>query len=102
MKRTVLLAVLALSAGGCATHTAKSGPSVADTIAAAQQAVDSAHQAHVDLWLKTAAYVKEAKQLQAAGKSEEAMKLAQKALDEVHMAEQQAQADASAGPSYLP
>jgi len=101
MKKTALLAVLALTAGGCATHFGHRSPSAADTIAAAEQAVANAHKDHVDLWIYTESYIKQAKQLNSEGKTAEAKKLASKALNEVHLAEQQAQGDAGAGPSYL-
>ncbi len=102
MKRMVLLATLALAIGGCATHTARKEASVADTIAAAQQAVAHAHKEHVDLWINTAKYVKMAEKLNSEGKSAKAMKLAQTALQQVKLAEQQAKAGADVKPSYLP
>ncbi len=101
MKKTVLLATLALATGGCATHVAPKASSVADTIAAAQQAVARAHKEHVGLWINTAKYVKKAEKLNSEGKSAKAMKLAQTALEQVQLAEQQAKANANAGPSYV-
>ena len=102
MKRMVLLATLALATGGCATHIARKEASVADTIAAAQQAVAHAHKEHVALWINTAKYVKMAEKLNSEGKSAKAMKLAQTALQQVKRAEQQAKAGADVKPSYLP
>ncbi len=101
MKKTALLAVLTLAVGGCATHVAQSGQTVDQTIAAAEQAVSSAHKTHVDLWITTAKYVEEAKKLNSEGKADEARNLANKALEEVRLAEQQAQNNFNAGPSYL-
>ncbi len=100
MKKTVLLVSLALAAGGCATHTTPKEPSVADTIAAAKQAVAQAHQEHVDLWINTAKYVKKAEKLNAEGKSAQARKLAETALEQVKLAEAQAQSQIDAKPVY--
>lgn len=100
MKKTVLLVSLALAAGGCATHVAPKGPSVADTIAAAKQAVARAHKEHVDLWVNTAKYVKKAEKLNREGKSAKALKLAQTALEQVKLAEEQAQSQIDAKPVY--
>ncbi len=102
MKKTVLLATLALATGGCATHIAPKGTSVADKIAAAQQAVAHAHKEHVDLWVNTAKYVKMAEKLNSEGKSAKAGKLAQTALQQVELAEQQAKANGDAMPDYQP
>ncbi len=100
MKKTALLAILTLAVGGCATHMAQRHPTAAQTIAAAENAVDSAHKAHVDLWINTTKYIEEAKELNSAGKTTDAMNLANKALAEVRLAEQQAQNNFNAGPSY--
>ncbi|MHB8454647.1 MAG: hypothetical protein ACYDDO_08075 [Acidiferrobacterales bacterium] len=101
MKKTALLAVLTVAVSGCATHLAQRHPTAAQTIAAAEKAVDSAHKAHVDLWINTTKYIAKAKELNSEGKAAEAMKLANKALEEVRLAEQQAQNNFNAGPSYL-
>ncbi|MHB8348123.1 MAG: SoxXA-binding protein [Acidiferrobacterales bacterium] len=102
MKKTVLLATLALATGGCATHVAPKGTSVADTIAAAHQAVAGANKEHVDLWVSTAKDVKMAEKLNSEGKSAKAGKLAQTALRQVDLAEQQAKTNADAMPYYRP
>lgn len=54
----------------------------------------------VGLWRDTEKYLKDAKEAQAAGKSDEAMKLARKALREAQLAQTQAAVEANAAPVY--
>ncbi len=100
MKNAALLATLGLAIAGCATHGAMRSQSTADTITSAQQAVARAQKEHLDLWISTAKYVKEAEKLNRAGKSARARKLAQTAIEQVDLAEAQAKSQAGAGPYY--
>jgi len=54
----------------------------------------------VGLWRDTEKFLSDAKDARAAGKFDEALKLAKKALREAQLAQAQAAAEANAGPSY--
>lgn len=54
----------------------------------------------VGIWRDTEKYLKEAQEARAAGKIDEAMKLAKKALREAQLAQAQAAAEANAAPVY--
>jgi hypothetical protein len=54
----------------------------------------------VGIWRDTEKFLKEAKEAKAAGKTDDAMKLAKKALKEAQLAQKQAAAEANAGPYY--
>ena len=97
MKKIILLtAFLALTLGGCAEMDTKpaaaSNPALDEAIASAEKEIAAAKKAGV--WLHTEKFLEEAKTAKAAGKTDDALKLAKKALKQAQLAQKQAQADA--------
>ncbi len=89
-----ILALLALAAlAGCA------GMSATDAIANAEAEINVTEGLGM-LWTTTENALAEAKKAQAAGEEKKAVKLAQKAAHEARLAQQQAQANATAAPYY--
>jgi hypothetical protein len=86
-----LLAIVALT--GCA------GVSVTDAIANAEAEIKAAQNKDM-LWSNTENLLAQAKTAQAAGDNKKAVELAQKAAQEAKLAQQQAQANATAQPYY--
>lgn len=98
MYKTIMLtASLALALGGCAemdtkpASAASSNPALAETIASAEKEIAAAKKGSI--WRDTEKFLEEAKKAQAAGKDDEAMKLAKKALKQAQLAQKQAQAE---------
>jgi hypothetical protein len=111
MNKTILLtACLTLTLGGCATDskpTASAKPATAtvaasseldQTIANAEKEIAAAKK--VGIWRDTEKFLEDAKKEKAAGKNDEALKLAKKALKQAQLAQQQAAAQTSAKPAY--
>lgn len=114
MKQTLWLATaLALTVGACAQVPPQAqkpaAPAAATVstaeldavIASAEQEIAAAKKVD-NLWRDTEKFLKDAKELKAAGKNDEAMKLARKALKEAQLAQKQAAAEVNAGPSFPP
>ena len=104
MKKTILLtACLALTLGGCAEMETKpaaatkpvavASPELDKTIADAEQAIAAAKK--VGIWLDTEKFLADAKQAKASGKTDDALKLAKKALKQAQLAEKQAMTEAA-------
>ena len=98
MKKTIILASLALSLGACAMT--EEGPGADEMIAAAEQEIAAAKAAKVDMWVNTDSLLAEAKEKQKAGDSAAAIKSAKKAIMEAKLAQKQTQDNAKAGPIY--
>ena len=104
MKKTILLtACLALTLGGCADMDTKpaaaaSTPALDEAIASAEKEIAVAKKG--SMWRDTEKFLDEAKKARDAGKSDDAMKLAKKALKQAQLAQKQAQAGADAKPYY--
>ena len=88
---------------------AKPAPATAAATPAANSELDAvianatdeiAKAKKVGLWRDTEKFLSDAKDARAAGKFDEALKLAKKALREAQLAQAQAAAEANAGPSY--
>lgn len=101
MNKTILMAALAISLGGCAS--AQESARLSETVVAAEQEVAAAKKANASLWMNTEKLLKEAKGDQdlAFGDKAAAMKKASAALTEAKLAQKQAQENAKAKPSYL-
>jgi len=100
MKKTILLtACLVFALSGCAEMETKSAasPELDKAIADAEQAITDAKGG---LWRDTEKHLKAAKEAKAAGKGDEAMKMAKKALKEAQLAKKQSMAEADAKPSF--
>ena len=110
MNKTILLtACLALTLGGCAEMDTKpadaksaavASPELDKTIADAEQAIAAAKKG--GLWRDTEKFLDEAKKAKAEGKTDDAMKLAKKALKQAQLAQQQAMAEAANGKPNFP
>ena len=111
LKSTILLtACLALTLGGCAEMETKPvaaakpatmvSPELDKTIADAEQAIDAARKG--GLWRDTEKFLDEAKKARAEGKTDDAMKLAKKALKQAQLALKQSTAEAANGKPYFP
>ncbi len=103
MNKTILLtACLALTLGGCAEMdtkpTAAASSPLDETIASAEKEIAAAKKG--SMWRDTEKFLTEAKEAKAAGKNDEAMKLAKKALKEAQLAQKQTQAEAGAKAYY--
>jgi hypothetical protein len=104
MKKIILLtACLVLTLGGCAemdTIPAAAAPISAldEAIASAEKEIAAAKKA--GLWLHTEKFLEDAKAAKAEGKTDDALKLAKKAIKQAQLAQKQAQADANAKPYY--
>ena len=103
MKKIILLtACLALTLGGCADMDTKpaaaSNPALDEAIASAEKEIAAAKKA--GLWLHTEKFLEDSKAAKAAGKDDEALKLAKRALKQAQLSQKQAQADADAKPYY--
>jgi hypothetical protein len=112
MKKTILLtACLALTLGGCATESEKpsqsakpaaaaatASPELDQTIASAEKEIAAAKK--VGIWRDTEKFLEEAKKDKAAGKNDEALKLAKKALKQAQLAQQQAASQANVKAVY--
>ena len=105
MYKTILLtASLALALGGCAemdtkpTSAASSNPALDETIASAEKEIAAAKKGGI--WRDTEKFLDEAKKAKAEGKTDDAMKLAKKALKQAQLAQKQAQAET--GKPYFP
>lgn len=107
MKKSIwLVAGLSLILGGCAEMDTKSDapkaavmdPALDKAIADAEKEIAAAKK--VGIWRDTEKHLKAAKEAKAAGKGEEAMKMAKKALKEAQLAQKQAAAEANAKPHY--
>lgn len=103
MKKIILLsACLVLTLGGCADMDTKpaaaSNPAVDEAIASAEKEIAAAKKAGI--WLHTEKFLAEAKTAKAAGKEDDALKLAKKALKQAQLAQKQAQAGANPKPHY--
>lgn len=103
MKKIILLtACLALTLGGCAEMDTKpaaaSNTALDEAIASAEKEIAAAKK--VGLWLHTEKFLDDAKAAKTAGKDDEALKLAKKALKQAQLAQKQAQADTDAKPYY--
>ena len=99
MKKTILLATLALTLGACAATEEKS-PAADEMIAAAEQEISAAKKAGADMWVNTENLLADAKEQQKAGDNAAANKSAKKALHEAKLALKQTQDNAKAGPHY--
>jgi hypothetical protein len=112
MQKSLWLAAgLALTLGACAempsqTPAAKpAAPAAANSveldtvIANAEKEIAAAKKAN-NLWRDTEKFLKEAKELKAAGNTDEALKKAKKALKEAQLAQKQAEVEANAKPSF--
>jgi hypothetical protein len=99
MKKTILLATLALTLGACAA-TEEKGPAADEMIAAAEQEIATAKKAGAELWVNTESLLADAKEQQKAGDNAAAGKSAKKALHEAKLALKQTQDNAKAGPRY--
>lgn len=100
MKKAVFLAVLSLTAAGCASTGGSAAPSAADDefkklVAQAENEIKLANQTGF-LWSKTEGFLKDAKDAMAKGDSETAMKKVKTAIKEAQLAQQQAKDQASA------
>ena len=100
MNKTILIAALAISLGGCAS--AQESARLGETIATAEQEIAAAKKANANLWIDTEKLVKEAKGDQdlAFGDKTAATKKANKAMTEAKLAQKQAQDNAKARPFY--
>jgi hypothetical protein len=101
MKKTVLMAALAVSLVGCAS--VQDSNALNEMITAADQEIAMAKKANVNLWDSTVDILKEAKAAQEVALSDkaDALKKAKKALMEAKLAQKQAQDNANAAPYYL-
>jgi len=106
MKKLIwLVAGLSLILGACAEMDTKSDapaavadPALDKAIADAKAEIAAAKK--VGIWNNTEKFLKAAEEAKAAGKGEEAMKNAKKALKEAQLAQAQAAAEANAKPHY--
>lgn len=100
MNKTILMAALAISLGGCAA--AQESARLGETVTTAEQEIAAAKKANVNLWSDTADMLKEAKDNQdlAFGDKSAAMKKATRVLTEAKLAQKQAQENAKAKPFY--
>jgi hypothetical protein len=111
MKRTILLtACLALTLGGCASTDSKpaaapakpaaaaASPELDQTIASAEKEIAAAKK--VGIWRDTEKFLEDAKAAKAAGKNDDALKLAKKALKQAQLAQQQAASQVGAKPVF--
>ena len=100
MNKTILMAALAISLGGCAS--AQESARLSATVAAAEQEIAAAKKADANLWSETADILKEAKDGAdlAFGDKATAMKKASRAQTEAKLAQKQAQDNALAKPFY--
>ncbi len=96
-KSIVVYGMLALTLS--APLYAQANKELDDTIAQAETGITAAKKMN-NLWRDTEKFLEESKKLKAAGKMDEAIKLAKKALSEATHAQKQAQDQASAKPSY--
>jgi hypothetical protein len=96
MKRTLLLAVVALTFVGCAAI--QEARELDDTIAAAQKEIAAAAKAG-HLWSNTEDLLKDAQKLKE-DEPTKALKLAKQALAQAKLAQQQAADNANAKPHY--
>jgi len=98
-KRFWLIAAIALTLAACAEAPTSSGgaaasnPELDATIANAEKEIAAAKK--VGLWRDTEKHLKAAQDARAAGKTDEAMKMAKKALKEAVLAQKQAAAEAN-------
>lgn len=113
MKKFIWLgAGLALTLAGCAemqtapatpaktaAAPAPSGSALDDTIANAEKEIAAAAKMN-GVWKNTEDFLQEAKKLRAEGKTDAALKMAQKALKEAQLAQKQARAEADAKPHF--
>jgi hypothetical protein len=113
MKKTILLtACLTLTLGGCATDskpapataakpaaaTVAASPELDQTIANAEKEIAAAKK--VGIWRDTETFLEDAKKAKAAGKNDDALKLAKKALKQAQLAQQQAASQANVKAVY--
>ena len=100
MNKTILMAALAISLGGCAS--AQESARLSETIATAEQEIAAAKKANANLWSDTADMLKEAKDSQdlAFGDKPATIKKASRARAEAKLAQKQAQDNALAKPFY--
>ena len=94
MKKVLLVVAATVITAGCAT-----GPSYDELAAQAKSEIKIAKSMDF-LWRDTEKSLKAAEKANAEGDSVKAKKLAQKALDQAKMAQQQAQDNAGAKPYY--
>lgn len=106
MNKTILLtACLALTLGGCAEMDTKPADAKAAPASPLDEAIASAEKEIAlakkgSMWRDTEKFLTEAKEAKAAGKNDDAMKLAKKALKQAQLAQKQAQAET--GNPYYP
>lgn len=100
MNKTILMAALAISLGGCAA--AQESARLSAAMAAADQEIAAAKKANVQLWSETTEMMGEAKKDEelAFGDKQSALKKANAALTEAKLARKQAQDNAKAKPFY--
>ena len=105
MKKIILLtACLALTLGGCAEMDTKpaasSNPALEEAIASAEKEISAAKK--VGVWVHTEKFLEDAKAAKAEGKTDEAMKLAKRALKQAQLAQKQAQHEAATAKPHFP
>jgi hypothetical protein len=105
MKTTWVIAIALLALGGCATTGARPTAASANNRAADQaiakaQAAVAKTTAMGALWTTTAQDLKKAEQARTAGKSAQAIRLANEVLQQTELAQAQARSQVNAGPSY--
>lgn len=94
MKKSLIIAALAVAIGACAT-----GPDPSPTIAEAEKEIKVAKSMNY-LWRDTEKFLKQAKAAAKDGDNEKANKLAKKALFQAKAAQKQAKDNAGAKPTY--
>ncbi len=97
MKKTLLLATLALGLGGCAAM--QESKDLDNAIADAEKEIAAAKKTNFT-WRDTEKFLDDAKKARDAGDTAGAMKLAKKATSEAKLAQKQAQDNASPKPHY--
>lgn len=105
MKKALALSILVLALGGCATDEgapAKSAAAAGDYDQLNKQAKDEIALAKKSgfLWNNTEKFLKESEEAKKAGDMDKAMKLANKALKEAKLAQQQAKDQANPKPDF--
>lgn len=107
MKKTLIASVLAgsFALAGCAGQTpapqAGGEKEFNELVAKAEQEIKLAAKTGF-LWTNTEKFLEDAKAAQKQGDMKKAMNLAQKALDEAQIAQQQAKSQANAKPNFTP